>query len=331
MGNWFMGYSLIVSKEGCSCAMTPKVTIGVCVRNCEASVKEAIVSVLDQDFPHELMEIIFVDDGSEDETLRVILDSVSRLDMRVKIFHGKWQGLGPARNVVVDNALGDYIIWVDDDMILPKDHMRKQVEFMEQNPKVGIAKAKYGMCPEEKFVATLENIAYMTADSKYGGKAISRLPGTGGSIFRLEAIRQVGGFDDHITGVGEDIEAAYRVREAGWLIYIGTQAVFYEGRRKTWKGLWDKYFWYGRSIFGVYCRNRNIFSLHKMVPPAGLLTGFLYALVAYKLTRRKVVFLLPLHFAFKMTAWYLGFARSQIDSLRLTHKMYHENRKRSLG
>ncbi|MEM5867131.1 MAG: glycosyltransferase [Candidatus Aenigmatarchaeota archaeon] len=42
-------------------------------------------------------------------------------------------------NVVVKNASGKYIIWVDCDMILPKDHVQKQVEFMEQNPKVGIA------------------------------------------------------------------------------------------------------------------------------------------------------------------------------------------------
>jgi glycosyltransferase involved in cell wall biosynthesis len=299
-------------------AMKPVVTVGICVRNCEATVKEAIDSIIDQDFPHELMEVIFVDDGSEDKTLSVILDSVSMMDTEVKVFHSEWKGLGWARNMVVNNAEGEYLIWVDGDMTLPSDHIRKQVEFIDRNPTVGIAKAKHGMRPGEKIVAALENIAYMTVDSEYGGKATSKLPGTGGAIFRVEAVKQVRGFDEHITGVGEDTDVAYRIREAGWSIYMGTQTVFYERRMKTWKGLWDKYFLYGRNIFGVYRRNRNIFSLPKMVPPAALMTGFLYAIGAYKLTRRKVVFLLPFHFVFKMTAWYLGFVRSQTDSLRHT-------------
>jgi len=48
--------------------MKPIATIGVCVRNCEATIKEVINSIINQDFPHELMEVIIVDDGSEDRT-----------------------------------------------------------------------------------------------------------------------------------------------------------------------------------------------------------------------------------------------------------------------
>ena len=312
-----MGYSLIDSRERHSCAMTPNVTIGVCVRNCEASVREAIDSILDQDFSHELMEVIFVDDGSEDKTLSVILDSVSRVDMNVRVFSGEWKGLGHARNVVVDNARGDYIVWVDGDMILPRDHVRKQVEFMEQNPKVGIAKAKCSAFLEENLVATLENIPFVVDDVRAGNewKTASKLPGTGGSLYRVEAIRQVDGFDNQLKGTGEDQDAAYRVEAAGWSIYR-TNALFYERRSKTWKALWDKYVWYGYGDYRLYRKNRSIFSLHKMVPLAGFFAGLLYSLIAYRLTRRKVVFLLPFHYAFKMVAWCLGFAKGQVDFVR---------------
>ena len=51
--------------------MKPKVTVGMCVKNCAATIKEAIESVLNQDFPHELMELIIVDGNSEDETLSI--------------------------------------------------------------------------------------------------------------------------------------------------------------------------------------------------------------------------------------------------------------------
>ncbi|MCK4478507.1 glycosyltransferase [Candidatus Bathyarchaeota archaeon] len=288
--------------------MRPTVTIGICVKNCEASLKEAIDSVLNQNFSHELMEVIFVDDGSEDGTFSVIQKYIMRMDVKVKVFRNKWMGLGAARNIVVDNAKSDYIVWVDGDIVLPTDHVRKQVEYMEKNPMVGIAKAKYGAFPEENLIATLENIPFLVDDIHSGNewKTASKLPGTGGSIYRVEAINQVGGFDYHLKGTGEDQDAAFRIKEAGWSI-CRTNAVFYEQRSKTWKAIWEKYVWYGHGDYDLYLKNRRIFSLLKMTPFAGFIAGVLYAIPAYRLLRRKVVFLLPIHFTFKMTAWCLGF------------------------
>jgi len=296
--------------------MKPMVTIGICVRNCEGFVKDAIDSVIDQDFPHELMEVIFVDDGSEDGTLSVILDAVSRMDVKTKVFNIEWKGLGPARNVVVENAGGDYIVWVDGDMVLPRDHVRKQVAFMQQNPTVGIAKATYGTYPRENLVGTLENIAYQAVDSKYGGKVSSRPLGTGGSIYRVEAIKQVGGFDNRISGVGEDMDAEYRVKHAGWLLYRATPALFYERRRKTWKDLWKEAFWHGYGGHYLLRKNRGIATLYKMTPLAGFVAGVWYSIIAYKLIHRMWVFLLPIQYAFKRIAWCFGFAKGQIDGYR---------------
>ena len=63
----------------------PEVTLGVCVRNCEGYIEEAIGSIINQDFPHELMEMIFVDDGSEDDTLSIIHKSTLMIDIPVSI------------------------------------------------------------------------------------------------------------------------------------------------------------------------------------------------------------------------------------------------------
>jgi len=281
------------------------------VRNCENSLKEVVNSLFDQDFPHGLMEVIFVDDGSEDRTMSVILDSVSGMDMWVKVHHQEWKGLGPVRNFVVNNAGGDYIIWVDGDMVLSRDHVRKQVEFMDQNPTVGIAKGKYGIYPGAKLVAILENADFIV-DDKWRGKKTSKPLGTGGSIYRVKAIRQVGGFDNHIKGAGEDMDAEHRVRGAGWLLCL-TPSVFFERHKETWKALWTQYFLRGYSLHRFLHKWRGIISLYKMTPPIGFVAGILYSFPAYKLTCRKVVFLLPLHYVFKMTAWCLGFTKGHID------------------
>lgn len=292
---------------------TPSVTIGVCVKNAEETIKEAVQSMFDQDFPHDLIELIVVDGCSTDETLTIIKECLSKSDIKHKVFSEK-DGLGLARQIIVDNADGDYIIWVDGDVILPNDHVRKQVDFMKQNPRVGIAAGRHEVCLEDGLVASLEDVSYVAVDFKYCGEVFSRLPGTAGSIYRVKAIRQVGGFDVHLRGVGEDIEAARRIREAGWLVYRGTEAVFYERRQKTWKGLWDHYFWYGYGAYSVIHKNRRAIELHKMVPIAGFLAGIWYSVIAFKLKRQNWVFLLPFHYAFKRIAWCLGFIKAYFDS-----------------
>lgn len=282
------------------------------MRNCEDTLKEAIEGIINQDFSHGLMEVIFVDDGSRDKTLSIIKGYVPKMDMHVRVFHHEWKGLGPSRNVVVNNASGDYIVWVDGDMILPRDHVRKQVEFMEQNPKVGIAKARYRMPPKQNMVATLESIPFILCGSKTRSQN-SKLPGTGGSIHRVDAVRLVGGFDNRLVGVGEDQDIASKVMSGGWLIKI-SDASFTERMEESWEDLWKKYVWYGYGNYFLYRKNKRIFRLHKMIPPAGILAGLSYSSPAYRLTRNKMVFFLPLHFIFKSAAWCWGFIKANLAS-----------------
>ncbi len=303
-----------IFEKQCNHLVKPIVSIGICVRNCETFVKEAVLSVLGQNFPHELMEIIVVDDGSEDRTLSVVLDIASKANICFRIFHTEWRGLGCVRNLVVKETNGKYIIWVDGDMVLPQDHVQKQVEFMERNQKVGIAKARYGIHFQEKLVGFLENASSWALDHKYGEKTTTRTLGTGGSIYRVEAIRQVGGFDECLTGVGEDQDVEYQIRKAGWSLYLATSAFFYEKRRETWKSLWKEYFWHGYGGYFLFKKNKGLIPLYKLVPPAGFLAGVWYSMSAYKATRRNLVFLLPIQHTFKRTAWFFGFIKGQINN-----------------
>jgi len=282
----------------------------MCVKNCEATIKEAVESVLDQDFPHEFMELVIVDGYSQDKTLSVLRDSFKKADIRTKIFYEN-EGLGRARQIIVDNASGEYIVWVDSDMVLSRDFVRNQVEFMNHNTDVGIAKGKYGIRSNgnhENLVATLENAEYVL-NTMFEGETNSKSLGTSGCIYRVKAIRQVGGFDPYIKGAGEDEDAENRIREAGWLLHV-TFALFYETRRQTWKSLWNEYFWYGKGGRRILRKNRQIINFYKMLPPVALATELLRVPVAYRLTRRKAVLFLPFHYAFKRVAWFLGFIKS---------------------
>lgn len=291
----------------------PMVTIGVCVRNGAKLISEAINSILGQNLPHKYIEIIFVDDGSKDKTLSIIDSYLPKIDMQVKVFHHDWRGLGETRNVVVNSAKGKYIVWVDCDMKLSHDHVRKQVEFMEENPNVAIGKGRYGIDDASSLVAFLENIEAVVEFLGNGQKTISKPLGAGGSIYRVHAIREVGGFDDHIKGVGEDMDLETRVRKSGWLLQI-TPALFYEIRRKDWRSLWKEYLWHGSAgqvLLRKMGRPTNI--LYKMFPPVAVFTEVARSCAAYRVVYKKAVFLLPLHWIFKRIAWCIGFVMSYLD------------------
>lgn len=287
----------------------PIVTIGICARNAEGTIRQAIDSVLAQDFPKESIEIIFVDDGSKDRTLSIIRDYASKIDLKCRVFNGTRRGLGEARNLVIDNAKGDYIVWVDADMILPNDHVGKQVEFMELNSNVGIAASRFYGLPENDLIINLQNLEWMAINHINRTKAKLNTPCAvcGGSIYRTKAIRQIGGFDTSMTGAGEDEELEWRITREGWSIHKGTNAFFFERRKKTWKAIWDQFFWYGYGTHYLLHKNK------RTVKPSQVLEGVLLSLIAYQLTRRKVAFLLPIQYYFKRIAWYFGFVRAHLE------------------
>lgn len=288
--------------------MKPIVTIGVCVRNSASTLRETIESIISQTYPHELMEVIFVDDGSEDETPLIIDAYASKMDIKVKIFRHKWKGLGFSRNVVVKNAGGKYIIWIDGDIILPKDHVKNQVEFMEKNPEVAISGGSYGMLDQSTLSAFLDNVEYVA----YRFKSGINMPGTGGATYRVQAIKQVGGFDENIKGSCEDIDAAYRVKLAGWLV-VRDKALFYARGKKNWKDYWSHAVWHGYGAHYVKHKFNNIFSLPKMTIIAAFLNSIIYSVIAYGILKKKKVFLLPLYSIFKNAGWWIGFFKAHID------------------
>jgi glycosyltransferase involved in cell wall biosynthesis len=293
-----------------------RVDIGICVKNAEATIKEAIERVMEQDFPHEFMELIVVDGCSRDKTLSIVKDCLDTIDMKSKVFREN-KGLGHARQIVVDNASGDYIVWVDGDMVLSKDFVRKQVAFMEENPDVGIAKGKYELRPGPNLLATLE--IYSRAAAKLADysreKARSKSLGTSGCIYRVKAIRQAGGFDKNIKGYGEDWDAEYRTRLAGWsLCTCQVPYQDYERLGLTWKELWRRYWKRGYDMHDVLEKHRGAIKLYTMLPPTAFLAGLLNSMAVYKLTREKFVFLLPFLYPLKMTFWWFGFIRRHLES-----------------
>ncbi len=289
------------------------VTVGLCVKNAADLVQTAMKSLCTQTYPAQNTELIVVDGTSRDGTLRVIQDNLKAPFGSVQVY-SESSGLGIARQMVVQRASGKYIVWLDADMTLAADYLQNQVSYMEQHPNVGIAGGKYNINIGQGLAADLENIVY-AVDSVYGHRGnaskFGYLPGAEGAIYRVEAVRGVGGFDTSIKGAAEDTEMAYRVRARGWQL-AHTKEAFTESTRANWRSLWSQYVWYGRGAHYIYHKDPGTLNILQMTPMAGFVAGILRSPGAYLLTHKKSFMLLPVHYTYKRFAWLVGFVSAHI-------------------
>lgn len=108
--------------------MVVKFSVVIPVYNVKNYLSECVNSVLNQ--TNENYEIVLVDDGSTDGSSE-LCDKYAKEKLQVRAFHQKNQGVAAARNLGIEHAYGDYIIFVDsDDWIDPKtlEHLEKRID-----------------------------------------------------------------------------------------------------------------------------------------------------------------------------------------------------------
>jgi glycosyltransferase involved in cell wall biosynthesis len=106
--------------------------------NCADTVAVAANSILTQTF--EDFEFIIVDDGSTDETGR-ILDGIAARDPRVRVLHNPHSGIVGALNAGLAECRGEFIARMDaDDVSLPR-RLARQIDFMRSAPTVAVCGA----------------------------------------------------------------------------------------------------------------------------------------------------------------------------------------------
>lgn len=113
---------------------TPLVSIILPVYNGEQYIKEAVESMLGQTYAN--FELLLLDDGSTDKTIEILR---SYTDHRIRLIKNE-QNLGIVatlnKGIMLSNGL--YIARMDADDISHRERLLKQVEFLQQNPNVGM-------------------------------------------------------------------------------------------------------------------------------------------------------------------------------------------------
>lgn len=174
------------------------VTVMVSTFNRAIYLRECLDSLLAQTLPAD--QIIVVDDGSSDETPRILDEYKGRIEPIIQQNTGKPQAL----NKAFEQARGQYLwIFDDDDVALP-DSLERHVALLDANPGLGftysdyltgtdgedgrievIAKANVPNIDEDVFLITLLETCFLTTL----GMLIRRHSIPGGYLFNPELIR----------------------------------------------------------------------------------------------------------------------------------------------
>ncbi|TYC62713.1 glycosyltransferase [Marinobacter sp. BW6] len=175
---------------------------------------EAVASVLAQTYSD--LELIIVDDGSVDDTRKVLEPFFA--DGRVRYFYQENQGQSHARNLALEHADGDFIAFLDSDDLWSPDKLEKQLAVLRERPEVDIVHGDEAMIDEQGAVISLENM------KRYSGRITRRLLADNSvsittALVRRRCFDEMGGFDTSV-GVADDYEL--------WLRFSARYCFYYE-------------------------------------------------------------------------------------------------------
>lgn len=127
--------------------MQPKVTVVIPVYNQEDFISACLDAVLAQDIKD--IEVLCINDGSTDQSLK-ILKEYEQVDPRLTIIDQNNQGVAKARNIGIEKALGEYIIFLDPDDYYPNSEILSKLYNAAVNNNALISAGSFSIFDEEK-------------------------------------------------------------------------------------------------------------------------------------------------------------------------------------
>jgi glycosyltransferase involved in cell wall biosynthesis len=198
-----------------SSVTTPRLSVIIPVYNCDHYIQEAVESVLNQTYGD--YEIIVVDDGSIDNTCRMLEPYLDR----IRYIYQENQGVSVARNRGIEEARGEFVAFLDaDDFFLLPSKLADQVACFEAQPSLGLVISGWRMVNQQgKKIVDREPWRYASKlDLETWLLYKPVLPSA--MMFVREWLQRVGGFDPRFPP-SEDVDIACRLAlmgcQSAWL------------------------------------------------------------------------------------------------------------------
>ncbi len=176
-------------------------------RNCAATLKACLESVIPalQANHSPLVEVLFIDDGSTDDTASIAQD------LPITYVRGEGKGPGAARNLGWRRAKSDLVWFIDSDTVAAPDALEKLLPHME-NEKVGGVSGSYENAVPESLLACL--IHEEIIERHLAMPTEVNFLATFNVIYRRDILEELGGFDERYLKA-QDAEFSFRVMGLG--------------------------------------------------------------------------------------------------------------------
>jgi GT2 family glycosyltransferase len=244
----------------------PKFSIIVPTHKRADALRLTLDALLATDYPRDRFEIIVVDDGN-DRATREVIESVQGGPVSVRLLAGRGAGAAAARNDGANAADGDLLVFVDDDIVAPPDHLTAQLDvraahgecisgadWWEFTPEVA---ADLRSSPAGRYRLAVE-ASYRRPDPDNRWTAPPGLA-TAHMTLRRSLFDELGGFDERFPRAGvEDWEFCLRATDRGCKLVLDNQLrLLHNDKRLTIEELCTREEWRGVSV-GVLARLRPL-------------------------------------------------------------------------
>ncbi len=221
---------------------TPLVSIIIPNFNSFEYIKQFTESLFSTDYPN--FEVIIVDDGSKDGT-KEYLESFSKDEKRLRLVSTlKKRGLTRSRNIAIEYARGEYISFVETDMLFEKNWLSEAIKVLESDLTIGGIHGKVldanhpeniqaiglKLIPQTGWVAL---IGFGEKNSDFKAKSEEVAMGAVGTVTRSSVIRTIRGFDEEMDRI-DDIDLGWRLWISGNRVVSVPSSVTYHVTVKSW-------------------------------------------------------------------------------------------------
>lgn len=203
------------------------ISVVVPLYNKEKAIIATLQSVLAQTYTD--YEVLVVDDGSTDNSLKVVSERINELgNERIRVIHKENGGVSSARNRGIREAKGDFIALLDGDDLWEPTFLEEQVKLIHDFPNaamwgVNTAFIKKGKCRKweqgmgEGYRGYVEN---------YFGTKHNDLFCSSSVVICKDVFEEVGYFDERISS-SEDLDMWYRIILKYPVVFYDKVLVYY--------------------------------------------------------------------------------------------------------
>jgi GT2 family glycosyltransferase len=219
----------------------PRISVIVCSYNGASTVESCLRSMERIRYPDNNYEVIFVDDGSTDNTQEILKKFPWVTNIRQKNM-----GLSYARNVGAEAATGEIIVYTDSDCEADEDWLYYIALALVRSNHVGMGGPN--LIPDEgSWVADCVGLSPGgPTHVMINDREAEHVPGCNMAYYKW-AWQQVNGFDAQFRAAGDDVDFIWRIQNLGYSIGFAPAAQVWHYRRNTVKAYLKQQRGYGAA------------------------------------------------------------------------------------